>query len=121
MKMKIPYVGQAVKIFALRQHFIRMTLKDEARVVAVRVFAYKLRAPLKGAHDSVFIALRKMALARANQASNQNSSLPSPILRLRRPTWKLSSYGLTPREIKSGSRDFHSPKGQAANSLTACG
>ena len=77
MKMKITDVGQAIKIFAVRQHFIRMTLEDATRVVAVNVFAYKLRAPLKGAHHSIFIALRKMALARANQASNQNFTTTS--------------------------------------------
>ena len=44
---------------------MRVSAQDLARVIAVRVIRNIREAPFKGAHDPVFLALRKMYFARA--------------------------------------------------------
>jgi hypothetical protein len=68
---------KAIEIVAALKDTARMLAQQLTRVVAVRVIRDKRCAPFKGAHDSVFIALRKMAFARAYQASEQDSSVAS--------------------------------------------
>ena len=65
---------QRVKIFAATHHTLCVLAKYLSRVVAVDMLSCDVgRAPLEGADHSVFVALRKMSLARVNQTFEQVS------------------------------------------------
>jgi hypothetical protein len=56
---------RAIEILARSDRMMRVSAQDLARVIAVRVIRNIREAPFKGAHDPVFLALRKMYFARA--------------------------------------------------------
>jgi hypothetical protein len=66
-----------VEILAMFEDSPRVLSQQFARVVSVRVLRNERCAPLEGSHDPVFIALRKMPLARAYQVSEQDISVAS--------------------------------------------